>query len=253
MSDVVLAADRDGAGPRLVLVHGFTLTRDCWGPLPADLAADHEVVRVDAPGHGGSSAVRADLTETAGLLAAFGPATYVGYSMGGRMCLEMALRHPEAVTGLVLISATAGIDSDEDRPRRRAADEKLADWIEADGVDAFIDHWLGLPLFTGLPAEARYETERRANTAAGLASSLRLAGAGTQAPAWDRLHTLTMPVLVVVGENDAKFSALGHRLVEGIGANASVAVIPEVGHTTHLEAPDAFEAVFEPWLRAHAV
>lgn len=251
MTSTMLGFDREGAGPRLVLVHGFTLTLDCWGPLADGLAADHEVVRVDAPGHGGSGDIQADLTRTAGLLAEFGPAAYVGYSMGGRMCLELALRHPEAVTGLVLVSATAGIEPDEDRSRRRAADEKLADWIEADGVDAFVDHWLGLPLFAGLPADARYAEQRRTNTAAGLASSLRLAGAGTQSPAWHRLHTLVMPVLVVAGADDPKFTSLAHRLVDTIGDNATLAVIPGAGHTTHLEAPDPFLAALRPWLAAN--
>lgn len=253
MSPETLASDTDGAGPRLVLVHGFTLTGGCWGSIAPDLAADHEVVRVDAPGHGGSAAVHTDLPDTAALLAELGPATYIGYSMGGRMCLETALHQPESVTGLVLISATAGIDSGEDRAGRRAADEAMADRIEGDGVGAFVEHWLGLPLFAGLSADRRYEAERRTNTAAGLASSLRLAGAGTQAPAWARLHTLVMPVLVVAGANDPKFTALAHRLVDAIGDNATLAVIPSVGHTVHLEAPDAFEAVLRPWLATQGV
>lgn len=251
MSDTTLASDRDGSGPRLVLVHGFTLTRTCWGPLADELATDHEVVRVDAPGHGSSVDVRADLTGAAGLLADFGPATYLGYSMGGRMCLEAAMRRPEQVAGLVLVSATAGIDSDDERARRRGNDEALADLIEAEGVDAFVDRWLSLPLFAGLPAAARYDRQRRSNTAAGLSSSLRLTGAGTQEPAWERLHALRMPVLVVAGADDAKFAALARRLAEGIGANARLVVIPDAGHTTHLEAPDPFLAALRPWLAAN--
>lgn len=247
-----LAADTEGAGPRLVLVHGFTQTGRCWGPLAADLAADHEVVRVDAPGHGRSAAVRADLAATADLLAALGPATYVGYSMGGRVCLETALRLPEAVGALVLVGATAGIDDPDERAARRTSDEALARRVEAEGVDAFLDHWLSLPLFAGLPPEGRFDAERRANTAPGLASSLRLAGTGTQEPSWDRLATLTMPVLVVAGADDAKFTALAHRLADAIGDNATLAVVPGAGHTTHLEAPDAFLAVLRPWLAAHA-
>ncbi len=250
--DAMLASEGEGTGPRLVLVHGFTQTARCWGPIGPALAEGHEAVRVDAPGHGRSADVRADLPATAELLAGLGPATYLGYSMGGRMCLETALRHPEAVEALVLVSATAGIDTEEERPKRRAADEALADWIESDGVDHFIDHWLGLPLFAGLPPEARFESERRSNTAAGLAASLRLAGAGTQSPSWDRLATLDMPVLVVAGAEDTKFTALAHRLAESIGANATLAVLPGVGHTTHLEAPEAFLATVLPWLAAHA-
>ena len=253
MTEPALAAETEGSGRRLVLVHGFTQTSRCWGSPAADLAADHEVVRVDAPGHGRSAAVRADLSTTADLLTPLGPATFVGYSMGGRMCLELALRHPGAVEALVLISATAGIDDADERLARRASDETIAQGLEADGVDAFLDRWLSLPLFAGLPRAAHHIDERRTNTPAGLASSLRLAGTGTQAPSWDRLHMLAMPVLVVAGENDTKFTALARRLADAIGTNAVLAVIPGAGHTTHLEAPDAVLAVLRPWLAAHAV
>lgn len=252
MSDQALAHETDGAGTRLVLVHGFTQTARCWGPVAADLAGDHTVVRVDAPGHGGSAAVDADLPATADLLATCGPATFVGYSMGGRMCLETALRHPRAVEALVLVSATAGIEDEEERAARRMSDEALAERIEAAGVDAFLDHWLSLPLFTGLPPEGRFDAERRTNTAAGLAASLRLAGTGTQQPSWDRLAELSMPVLVVAGADDAKFTTLAHRLADAVGANATLAILPGAGHTTHLEAPDAFLAALRPWLATHA-
>lgn len=251
MNDQALASETDGIGPRLVFVHGFTQTARCWGPLAAELATDHEVVRVDAPGHGGSTDVRADLAATAEHLAGLGPATFLGYSMGGRMCLELALRHPEAVEALVLVSATAGIDDGDERATRRASDEDLARRIEAEGVDVFLDHWLSLPLFTGLPTEGRFDAERRSNTAAGLAASLRLAGTGTQAPSWARLATLTMPVLVMAGADDDKFTALAHRLADAIGDNAALVVVPDAGHTTHLEAPDAFVAALRPWLAAH--
>lgn len=252
MTHRALASEREGAGPRLVLVHGFTQTARCWGPVGAALADGHEVVRVDAPGHGRSGNVQADLPGTARLLADFGPATFLGYSMGGRMCLETARRHPDAVTALVLVSATAGIDDADERAARRASDEALADRLEAEGVDAFLDRWLSLPLFAGLPPDGRFDAERRTNTAPGLASSLRLAGTGTQAPSWDRLGDLTMPVLVVAGAEDAKFTALGRRLAESLGDNATLAVVPGAGHTTHLEAPDAFLAAVLPWLAGHA-
>ena len=230
----------------VVLVHGFTQTRDCWGPLPDRL--EGEVIRVDAPGHGAAGDVRADLAETADLLAEHGPATYVGYSMGGRMCLELALRHSDVVERLVLVSATAGIEDDEERAIRRDDDDALADRIEAIGVDAFIDEWLALPLFDGLLAEHRYEAERKTNTAEGLAGSLRLAGTGRQEPSWDRLAELSMPVLVVAGVEDGKFAALARRMVDTIGDNAHLEVLAGAGHTVHLEEPDLFVEVLERFL-----
>lgn len=248
----MLHADRIGTGPRLVLVHGFTQTRRCWGPVAEDLATDHELVLVDAPGHGRSAEVDADLAEGGRLLAAVGgPGTYLGYSMGGRFALHAALERPDAVGALVLVGATAGIESADERAARIVDDEARAARIEQVGVAAFVDEWLALPLFAGLGPESACREERTENTAAGLASSLRRAGTGRQEPSWDRLHALEMPVLLVAGSLDAKFTALGRRMAEAIGENATFAAIDEAGHTAHLEQPARFLALVRAWLGAH--
>ena len=244
-----LHADVVGAGPRLALVHGFTQTRRSWGPVADDLARDHELVLVDAPGHGRSAELHADRA-TAGRLVAdvAGPAVYVGYSMGGRIVLHTALERPDLVRGLVLIGATAGLESADERAARVADDEARARRVEAIGVAAFLDEWLALPLFAGLSPAAAGRDARLENTAAGLASSLRLAGTGTQEPSWHRLGEISAPTLVVAGADDTKFVALGQRLAAGIGANATFATVAGAGHTAHLEQPAAFLAVLRPWL-----
>jgi 2-succinyl-6-hydroxy-2,4-cyclohexadiene-1-carboxylate synthase len=237
---------------RLVLVHGFTQTGRCWGPFADDLARDHELVLVDAPGHGGSADLRTDLWEGAALLGATGGrATYVGYSMGGRLALHLALRRPELVERLVLIGATGGIDDDAERAARRDADESLADHLLAIGVPAFLDEWLAQPLFAGLTPATACLDERLANTAEGLASSLRQAGTGTQEPLWDRLGAIEVPVLLLAGVDDAKFSAVAGRLARSIGPNATVAVVPRAGHSAQLESPLDTASIVRRWLRAH--
>ena len=249
-----LHAEAEGAGPRLVLVHGFTQTRRSWGPLAGDLATDHQVVRVDLPGHGGSARVLAGLRGGARLLGdAGGAATYVGYSMGGRFCLQLALANPELVRGLVLVGATGGIDDPAERVARLHADEGMATRVETEGVAAVLDAWLALPLFAGLSPEAAGREARLENTPAGLASSLRMAGAGSQDPMWARLGRLTVPVLVTAGERDEKFTALAHRLVASIGDNATLAIVPDAGHAAHLEQPAAFLGILRPWLAAHGL
>jgi 2-succinyl-6-hydroxy-2,4-cyclohexadiene-1-carboxylate synthase len=240
--------------PPLVLVHGFTQTGRCWGPVGEALARRHRIVAVDAPGHGdaGSDGLRCTVEQAAAeLVATGGPATYLGYSMGGRICLRAAVDRPHLVRRLVLVSATAGLAGADERAERRAADERLADRLEAIGVDRFLDEWLALPLFAGLAVERASLPERRRNDAAGLAASLRLAGTGCQEPLWDRLSSLSMPVLVVAGQADQKFVALAERLAGAI-PGADLAVIAGVGHTAHLEAPEAFLEVLVPWLDATA-
>ncbi len=249
-----LHAERRGRGPTLVLVHGFTQTGRCWGAEVDALAEGHEVVLVDAPGHGRSAEIMAGL-RTGGRLIADqgGEATYLGYSMGARFCLHIALSNPELVRGLVLLGATAGIHDPEEREARRQQDLATAARIERDGLERFLDDWLTQPLFAGIPPERTFRAERLENTVAGLQSSLQQAGTGSQDPSWHKLARLEMPVLVLAGREDAKFSALAERLVAAIGGNATLALIDGAGHAAHLEQPERFLAVVQPWLAAHGL
>lgn len=246
-----------GAGPSLVMAHGFTQTGSLWGGIDGQLAAHFRVVAADMPGHAGSTSVAASVEQGARLLVeGGGRSAYVGYSMGARVCLQAAVDHPASVDRLVLISGTAGIDDPEDRAERRRTDGALADRLDPpDGspgtsVATFVRAWLDRPLFDGLDHDAEGMDERLRNTGAGLASSLRLAGSGTQLPLWDRLHRLVMPVLVVTGSRDTKFCALGRRLVASIGANATLAVVPSAGHAPHLQYPDQVTALIRTHLGA---
>lgn len=241
-----LANERRGEGRRVVLVHGFTQSKGSWRAIAERLAGDYEVVTVDLPNHGGSSSTNAaSLDEAAELLGATGgPASYVGYSLGGRVCLTLALSHPELVEALVLIGATAGIKTEADRAARRAADEALADRIDPTrgglALEAFLDEWLAGPLFAHLDATTADRDSRRANTTAGLAASLRTTGTGTQVPSYDRLHELTMPVLLLAGGSDARFAKIAAEMAGLIGDNAATALVEGAGHAAPYESPARF-------------
>jgi 2-succinyl-6-hydroxy-2,4-cyclohexadiene-1-carboxylate synthase len=219
--------------------------------MATTLALDHTVIALDAPGHGQSAHIEADLPAGADLMArAGGEAAWVGYSMGGRYALHVALRHPGLVRRLVLVSATGGIDDPRDRAARRQADEALAIKVETEGVAAFVGWWLQRPLFVTLPPEAAAIDSRLGGTAAGLAASLRRAGTGTQEVLWSQLARLEMPVLVVAGSEDNAYLGHGERLAASIGSNATLAVVPGAGHACHLERPDAFVDLIRPFLLA---
>ncbi len=245
LHEVHLHTEVIGRGPvRVVLAHGFTQTGRVWGGMDHHLASDHRIARVDLPGHGRSSSVRAGLTDGSLLVGeAGGRAVYVGYSMGARFCLELALARPDLVAGLVLISGTAGIEDADQRHDRCRTDAALADQLDPpDGQDGlpvptFLRRWLAGPLFAGIPPGADGFEERCTNTGAGLASSLRLAGAGTQRPSWPELSALSFPVLVISGADDGKFTELGRRLTASIGSNATHQVVPGTGHSPHLQQP----------------
>jgi 2-succinyl-6-hydroxy-2,4-cyclohexadiene-1-carboxylate synthase len=232
-----------------VLIHGFTQSAQSWGTIGATLAEEHTVIALDAPGHGQSAEVQADLPTGADFMARVGgEAAWVGYSMGGRYALHVALRHPGLVRRLVLVSATGGLDDPHDRAVRRQADEALAVKVETEGVPAFVAWWLQRPLFATLPPEAAALDSRLGGTAAGLAGSLRLAGTGTQEPLWPELARLEMPVLVVAGSEDRAYLGHGRRLAAGVGSNATLAVVPGAGHACHLERPDAFVEIIRAFL-----
>lgn len=249
MPDNRLHTEIHGSGSRLVLLHGFTQNSACWDGIADDLARDHEVVLVDVPGHGRSPAATADLWTTAELVAAAGGrACHIGYSMGGRILLHLALQSPQLVERLVLISTTAGIDNDAERRERIRHDEELADRLERIGVEAFVDEWMSQAMFARLEASRAGRQARLTNTASGLASSLRSVGTGTQEPLWDRLSSLSMPVFVVAGADDTKFTQLARRLATEIGPNAESSVIPRAGHAAHLEQPDEFCGRLRDWM-----
>jgi 2-succinyl-6-hydroxy-2,4-cyclohexadiene-1-carboxylate synthase len=228
-----------GAGARILLVHGFTQTLTSWDEVASYLEKEaFEVVRVDLPGHGRSADQRLDFGQAASALgAAGGRAAYVGYSMGGRLCLRLALDRPDVVTALVLIGASPGLADAAEREARRQADHRLAaDLLEAGTVD-FIERWLAQPLFaTTRPRPADLEA-RRANPPEGLSYALGELGTGAQEPLWDRLGELRMPVLLMVGEYDAKFRAIAGRMASLIDG-AEVAVVRGAGHAVPLDQPE---------------
>lgn len=235
-------------GPALVLAHGFTQNAKCWGRFGDLLAERHQIVAIDAPGHGRSPAVHdhADLPTAGRLLAeAGGPGVYVGYSMGGRMALHTALDPvcASAVQALVLVGATPGLPTAAERADRRTADDALAADLERIGLGAFLDRWLALPLFAGLPPASAARDERMTNRADGLTASLRRCGTGCQEPLWDRLGGIDVPVLVVAGSRDTKFCDIGRRMAEAIGANARFEVVADAGHAAHAERPDIVSAL----------
>ena len=218
----------------LVLVPGFTQTAASWDPVVAHLPPDLEATAVDVPTGLGFVETAAAIGEQ------HGRAVYCGYSMGGRLCLRLALDRPDLARGLVVLSASPGIADNAERASRREADEKLAEEVERDGVDAFLDRWLRQPLFATLPPDAAGFGARSAgNTVASLTHALRALGQGAQEPLWDRLRDLEPPFVPAAGVLDEKYVDIAFEMAERGGQDVHPVLIGGAGHAAHLENPEA--------------
>ncbi|MFC4619597.1 2-succinyl-6-hydroxy-2,4-cyclohexadiene-1-carboxylate synthase [Camelliibacillus cellulosilyticus] len=251
---IAISVDVRGSGQPLLLLHGFTGSKATWAPFLDRWSQRYQTIAVDLVGHGETEApdavdlytMEAAANQLASLLSHLkvSKAHVLGYSMGGRLALYLAIYRPELVANVLLESASPGLSAAGDRFDRIRRDEALADSIIADGVAAFVRQWEKQPLFasqSSLPAEAklRLEKERLSQTPLGLANSLRGMGTGRQPSLWEKLNICRSPVWLVAGELDTKFTEIADRMAERL-PNAEKIIVKGAGHAVHLEKPEIF-------------
>ena len=239
-----------GDGSReFCFVHGFTQTGKSW-TTAAQAIGNSINTFVDAPNHGESQGISLTLQETGDELAdiAFGK-ILVGYSMGARMALHAAIQHPYAMTGLILVSGTPGIEDDAEREARVQADEELASRIEMIGTSAFIQEWIRQPLFAKSKFSDEEIQDRCKNTATSLATSLRTCGTGQQESLWSQLQEIKIPVLLICGTRDEKFVEIAKRMNQMI-SGSTMRILDKAGHNAHLDQPEDFAQAVNWWLQS---
>ena len=223
---------------RLALIPGFSQPASTWAPvidaLPAFIASDSHPLEVP---DGLDFVATADALGTVG-----GPGIYVGYSMGGRLALRLALDRPDLVHALVLVSATPGFDDPPTRSVRAEQDRARAERIHTMGVGAFLEEWLAQPLFATLPRdEAMFDQRTATMSADRLAHQMTTLGQGAMEPLGDRLSELTMPTTIVAGRADSRYVEIGRAMA----ARIPVATLVELdgGHALPLEQPATLSKV----------
>jgi 2-succinyl-6-hydroxy-2,4-cyclohexadiene-1-carboxylate synthase len=248
---VAVMMEKMNGKPTLVLLHGFTNTGASWAPVVRAFAGQYRPLAPDIRGQGAASATEpVTLAAVIGDIAVLAPRreriTLVGYSMGGRIALHAALALRERVERLVLIGASPGLADAGERAARRAADERLAAELEQLTIDEFALRWAQTPVLAGVSDEvaARAHADRLRSTPAGLARSLRGIGTGALPSLWERLGELTLPVTLITGERDQKFTSIATEMASLL-PEAEHAVVPGVGHAVHLEAPEAVAAIID--------
>ena len=252
----------EGEGPLVVLVHGFTGSAEGFASLSKVLRKRYRVVRPELLGHGRSDApedpARYGVWEAArdllGLLDALSEehCHLLGYSLGGRVALRMALLAPERLHSLILESTSPGIAGEEARAARRESDERLSEILERDGIEAFVRHWEAVPLFATqarCPPERllRQRAARLAQRPHGLAQSLCGAGAGATDDVSPRLREIRVPALLLAGARDEKYRAALREAARQMPA-AHHQVVQGAGHNIHFEKPRLFARLTEEFL-----
>jgi len=253
-----LAYERHGSGERVALLHGANQSARSWRRVSEELATTCEVLAVDLPFHGRSAEVAVrDVPELGALLGeTVGRATYVGYFVGGRGAIELALASPDALERLVVIGSVAGVGDPATRQRRLEEQRAIIERLEAaePAATAYfresIEARLRRPdFFLDAEGEAIERAANLENTPRGLAQFHRHLGLGP-ADRHGRLAELEMPVLVVAGALAPPFVALGEELVELIGRNATLAVLDDAGHPAPFERPNEFAGILRDWMAA---
>ena len=209
---------KHGPGVPLVFSHGFLGKSTDWEAVSA-LLPPCLCIGIDLPGHGSSP-----FSETFDFLLPSSRFHLIGYSMGGRLALQYALRYPDRIDRLFLISTHPGLTSEEEKKQRLASDQTWADLLLHLPIDEFLIRWYDQPLFHGFKPDF---SKRREQNRSELALAMMHYSLGKQ-PFCDASGAIH-----VVGEEDAKFRAL----------HPTALVIPNTGHAIHLENPKALAQI----------
>ena len=242
---------------RIVAFHGFMGVGSDFTPLSEGLGLS--VYAPDLIGHGIFQSenpldytLEAQLSYWAQRLP--DRCTLVGYSMGGRLALQFALRYPKRIERLILIGATPGLIDPKERAQRVLWDREQARLIRTWGVQRFYESWQEIPI---IATQKTIETgirevmvaNRMTQSAEGLALSMEHFGTGVMPHCWGRLRNLVMPTLLMVGEVDLKYRGIAESMTDEIVVGTvDQAVISNAGHCAHLEGLEEAVEHLRNWL-----
>lgn len=247
--------------PAVLFLHGFLGAQDDWSPVIQALSDSFYCMAVDLPGHGrtptcddpafytlpgAADAVAAYLRDR-GVRAA----TVIGYSMGGRLALYLACHESALCRRVIIESSSPGLLDVQQGQHRVAQDAAWADRLVTEPLPEVLRNWYAQPLFASLrdhPAAYEAMVKRRLrNRPNEVARALRGMSVGAQQPLWDRLETLTQPILVLAGERDLKYRKVAEAM-EARNTSIAVRLVPGAGHNAHTESPAAVSSLVRDWL-----
>ncbi|MCX6151716.1 MAG: 2-succinyl-6-hydroxy-2,4-cyclohexadiene-1-carboxylate synthase [Ignavibacteriales bacterium] len=247
----------------ILFLHGFTGSCKDWNDIIPKLPSEFQVITIDLIGHGKSDSPQVISHYTSDAITSqihaiiqklsLTEIILIGYSMGGRAALWYTVTHPEKVNGLILESTTPGIIDEKLRSERKNNDERLAEFIEKEEVEKFVDYWMSLPLFASqrqLKQEIleKIRNDKLNNRKTGLANSLRGFGQGVMPHLWSKLEHINCNVLLITGQLDKKFSDINSLMASSL-SNVNHQIVSNAGHNVHLEKPEVFVSLINSFIK----
>lgn len=245
----------------LLFLHGFMGSAQDWQAVAQICAQDYFCILVDLPGHGQNihlsqkaklgfkawSQALVSLADQLGLKSV----CLIGYSLGGRLALHATLNFPTRWAALVLEGSNPGIEDPSARQARVESDEARAAQLQQEGMQAFVDRWYQMELFSSLQRRPdlleAVKRQRAHNDPGWMAKVLRELSPGIQPSAWPQLANLRLPALLIAGELDGAYGAVVRRMRNQM-PDAQALILPAAGHNAHLEQPQAFAAALLDFL-----
>ncbi|MEG0072598.1 MAG: alpha/beta fold hydrolase [Raoultibacter sp.] len=252
----------EAPGVPLVLLHGFAQSSATWCDLAPKFAKERPVYALDFAGFGQSDRPTVDdpyrLETRVAVLDLLidqigSPVHLLGYSMGGRVALAYVRAHASRLASLVLESAALGPETPEERAVSNAHDAQLAERLDKEDIESFVEFWENNPLFESqrhLPQDMRdrLHRERLDNSCDALARSVRCAGQHTMPLFGDTICDLPMPILYIAGLSDVKYTKIAEMFA---ACGAAKCALLAAGHNVHFENPDSFYDHVQPFLCAN--
>jgi len=250
----------ENTNPPLLFLHGFLGNEADWEAIISELRTDFYCLALDLPGHGKTRFLKDQsyysLERCAqGIMELINQlelqkCNLIGYSMGGRLALYLAVHYPDMWNKIILESASPGLKSVSEQEERWRHDLNLAIKLEKEDLNNFLHSWYKQPIFNSLRRYPEFQAlfdKRLNNNKFELAHALRGMSVGKQLPLWNNLKDIELPILLVTGELDYKFNLIMHEMSDLL-PKSGLRLVHGCGHTVHFENPKMFIDIVKEFL-----
>jgi len=263
IGDAKIYYETAGSGMPLVMIHAGVADSRQWNNEFAEFSQRYRVVRYDLRGYGKSEPAQGEFSHLSDLVSLLDaqeihdPLVVMGCSMGGGLAMDFALTHPSRVKALIMVgSAPSGLELDVPAPAKFAEVEKAFEAGDLDLVSEletqiWFDGTGRTPEQVNQPMrKLLYEMNRIA-----LAHEVKQLGKrlpNTEAPAFDRLKALAIPVLIIVGSHDTAYILAAANYMEEHIGSARKAIIEDAAHLPNMDQPGEFQGIVKEFLASLA-